>query len=466
MYRETVAYLDSFINYEKKTDFVYDRTLKLDRMRRLLQGLAIECDGLKAIHVAGTKGKGSTATFCATILAHSGYTVGLYTSPHFFDLRERIKIFRPVRKKDPYEKNGSVIRESLIAKPDVIRIISEFRPYLEALRRKDPRDIPTFFEIYTAMALRYFSEKKVDFAVLETGLGGRLDATNVVMPLVSVLNTIDYDHTHVLGRSISAIAREKAGIIKDGVSVVSVVQRKRALAEIRKTAKIHRSRVFLQDKDFGFKNVKLRDDFSQFDFFIGEEEWKGLKVSMRGAYQIPNAALALAALTILKKQGLIDAVLNFKEGLKNSFIEGRFETLRGDPPVIVDVAHNPAAFKVLGKSLAEYYPQKKIIFVFGAARDKDIKNMVCHIPYWRVVLTPFSNPRSISSSEIAKKVGLHDAWHAENPREALNTALSFAESDKNTVIVVSGSLFLVADVKKVLKEACADERAELACPRI
>lgn len=450
-YKDVKIYLDSFVNYEKNTQFAYTRELKLDRMRTLLERLGIDYSGLKFIHVAGTKGKGSTATFCASMLAACGYRVGLYTSPHFFDLRERIASYEPARRGTGTSSHrGGGVKISLISRSDVIGIIGQFQPVLDEMKRSAACGAPTFFEIYTALALRYFLKRKPDFVILETGLGGRLDATNVVTPLVSILTSIDFDHTQVLGKALSAIAREKAGIIKPNVPVVSARQRPGALRQIKTAARRSRSKLFLLGTDFSFDNVKLGREVSRFDFFLQGEKMTGLQMRMKGDCQIANASLALAALGVLKKEGVINGSAAFLQGLKVSFIPGRFEVIGNNPPVVLDVAHNPAAFCVLAKNLSDYYGDEKIVFIFGASRDKDVANMVGKIPYHKIIFTRSQNPRSMTCQEIREKTGITDACCTKDLRQALASALALIGKKKGTMILVAGSLFLVADAKRAI----------------
>ena len=219
-YIQAKHYLDSFINYEKKSFFPYKKSLKLKRVEVLLKGLGTPYQKLRCLHIAGTKGKGSTAHFCATLLAYCGFKVGLYTSPHFFDFRERISVLNV---------KGGNLRNKIIPKKEVARILGKFTPYLKRVKPDKKSDALSFFEVYTAVAFEYFWEKRLDFVVLETGLGGRLDATNVVTPLVSIITHIGYDHMDKLGNTLQKIAYEKAGIIKPGIPVISCAQDRKSV---------------------------------------------------------------------------------------------------------------------------------------------------------------------------------------------------------------------------------------------
>ena len=343
-YRNVLLYLDSFLNYEKKTTFSY-RVFSLRKVKTLFERLDIAYERLPVIHVAGTKGKGSTSTFCADLLAASGFKTGLYTSPHFFDLRERIKILT---------SGGS----RLIDKKALLDIVNYIEPRLKKLKNK-----PTFFEIYTAIAVKYFLRQKVDFAVLETGMGGRLDATNIMTPRVCVISHIGYDHTDKLGKTLLNIAYEKAGIIKKGIPVVCASQKKSVMNVIKKKCKATKSPLYVYSGDFSAGRIRLNHRDTVFDFKFLDAAIKDLQISLRGKYQVENASLALAAVSLLRSKRRID----FKKGIRDTFIEGRFEIVRKDPLTVVDIAHNPSSFSVLRENIKTYFPFRKVILIFAAS---------------------------------------------------------------------------------------------------
>ncbi|MCK4809328.1 MAG: hypothetical protein KAS99_00115 [Candidatus Omnitrophica bacterium] len=565
-YSEVKKYLDSFIDYERKCFFPYKKSLNLKRTEKLLSTLNLSYRDLKVIHIAGTKGKGSCATFCAYILAYSGYKVGLYTSPHFFDFRERIRIVTKHKLRDtgvqraeeiPRKtrvKDQPAIYSYMIAKKDVVKIVEEFKLSLERLRFTKRYGKLTFFEIYTAIAFKYFREKNLDFVVLETGLGGRLDATNVVIPLVSIITHIGYDHTQTLGKGLKDIAYEKAGVIKNNISVVSSSQRPSVLEQIKKRAKELNAPLYILGKDFYFCKVKLNGQSTVFDFyppsrskrpafsgkttamvvdsarggsaFGGEcgknaaaadvtkaacfkadnlpkaviSEYRGhapemfhplainlfrnrgnsagtlrtkvklrpslecrdqsefcpkpvrisnLKLKLKGHHQIENASLVLAGLSILKKEGIINKNLEFKKGIKNSFIEGRFEIVKREPLIILDIAHNPSSFSALGKTINIYFPGREIILIFAASNDKDIKNMLNKVNFKNIIVTAFNNPRSLSCYDLQRRIGLKKTFAAKNVKEALNLGLEIYKKD--SLILAAGSFFLIAEIKKLIK---------------
>lgn len=446
-FNDAKGYLDTFVNYERKTDYSYGKTLKLQRVERLLKDLNIDYKKLKSIHIAGTKGKGSTATFCANLLAGAGYRTGLYTSPHFFDFRERIQI---LDKRPKTEGQRPGIKSCLISKNDVVRLAKEMRPQLEKLRFTKKLGALSFFEVYTALAFKYFLEKDVDFVVLETGLGGRLDATNVTTPLVSIITHIGYDHMDKLGTTLGEIAKEKAEIIKKNIDVVSALQAPSVGEVISRKARQMKSSLFVFGEAFKSTNEYLNNRHTTFDFHFGPQKIQGSKILLRGKYQIENASLAMASVFLLKGKGIATGNFNFKEALYNSFLEGRFEVLKNKPLIVADVAHNEPAFRALSENLKLYYPGKKIILIFAAANDKDVKKMLKKIKYKHLILTCFNNPRSFKPQELKDICNIKTARLAEDINKALEIAKQLYNND--SIIVISGSLFLVSEAKKLLQE--------------
>jgi len=436
-FRKAREYLDSFINYENRNDYHYRGSFKLKRVRRLMDILGISYKSLKVIHVAGTKGKGSTATFVSYMLAASGFKTGLYTSPHFVDFRERTKIVIP---------HGRNVREDIISKEDVVRIINDFRPYLERMRFNPELGRLTFFEIYTALSLKFFLEKKVDYAVLEVGLGGRLDATNIVHPAVSIITHIGYDHTQKLGEKLGEIAREKAGIIKRNVPVVISSQRKSALSVIQRKARLKKAESFLLGRDFYFYNVRLALK-TTFDFRFKDFKLRA-RIPLRGMRQVENASLAIAAVHLLDKKYAVKGI-DYKKGLKETYLEGRFETALKEPLIILDIAHNVSSFRALNQSIKDYFPKKKIILIFGASKDKNVKQMLSVIDYDRIIITSFGNPRALDPHRI-KEFCNKTAVLEPSVEKALKKALSYY--NKGCLILVSGSFFLAAEAKEAIKK--------------
>lgn len=439
-YQDTVNFLGSFINYERAKKFPYKKSLKLERVKRLHQKLKIDTDKLCAIHIAGTKGKGSTATFLSFVLAKAGYKVGLYTSPHFDDLRERIKIVTD---------HSSGIKLDLIPKYDVVSLMAQMKPTLKKLRFDKKLGSLSFFEIYTSLAFKYFLKQKVDFAVLECGLGGRLDATNVIRPLVSIITHIGQDHTQLLGNTISSIAFEKAGIIKRDVPAITSHQRKNVLEVLVRKARQSCSKIYIYKNDFVSNNIRYNSDSTLFDFNSEIGSFKDLLITLRGRSQVENASLATQAFMLLKDKYALGYESLYR-GLRESFIEARFQVIaRRKHLFILDIAHNVDSFKVLQRDLEEYFPQKKVILIFGCSCDKNYKKMLQNVKYNKLVLTQAENARALNPRIIKKNCQLKKSSIEMSPRNALRLAKNIYKN--NSIIVIAGSFFLVAQMRKYLK---------------
>ena len=439
-YKQAKDYLGSFLNYEKISYFPYRRSFKLERMRLLLKDLKIPYQDLKVIHIAGTKGKGSTAHFLAYLLAASGFKTGLFTSPHLFNFRERIQIVKRSKFK---------VKNSLISRKDLFNIVKEFLPALKNLKSPQKLGQVTFFEVLTAVAVKYFLQKCADFVILETGLGGRLDSTNVVNPLVSIITHIGYDHTDKLGTRLAEIANEKGGIIKRNTPLVCSSQRPSSLKVIKDKCKSRSAPLFLLQRDFKAQNIRFKQEHTLFNFRFNNFILKDLKIHLRGEHQVENASLALAALSLLERRGVIGKRIDYKGGLKASFLPGRFEVVNKSPLTIVDIAHNASSFSALGNSLKRYFYGKKIILIFACSQDKDAKKMLKEIDYSYLIFTGFDNPRSQDPRELKRIVKGESVCLTKDIGEALKEARD-KYKDK-WVIVISGSLFLVSEAKKLLQ---------------
>ncbi|NQT28766.1 MAG: hypothetical protein HQ570_04125, partial [Candidatus Omnitrophica bacterium] len=300
-----------------------------------------------------------------------------------------------------------------------------------------------------AVAFKYFSQKDVDFVILESGLGGRLDSTNVVNPLVSIITHIGYDHTDKLGKRLAEIASEKAGIIKKNTPLICSSQRPASLKVIKNKCKARSAPLFLLERDFKTQNIRLNKKHTLFNFRFNGFTLKDLKIHLKGKYQVENASLALAALSLLKKEGAIRKRVDYKGGLKTFGLSGRFEVVSKSPWTIVDIAHNASSFSALGNSLKRYFPRKKIILIFACSQDKDAKKMLKEIDYSYLILTRFNNPRSQDPLELKRIVRGESVCLAKDIGEALKEA---GRKYKNKwAIVISGSLFLVSEAKKLLQ---------------
>ncbi len=399
--------------------------LGLDIITQILTGLGEPHKAYRTIHIAGTNGKGSVASMLAGILQTAGYSVGLYTSPHLIHFNERIRI------------DGRPVTDA--------EIVETYR----AIRKVQEGDRePTFFEFTTAMALQLFKEHKVDWAVIETGMGGRLDATNVLNPEVSVITNISLEHKSYLGDTIAAITHEKAGIIKPDTPAVTGVQQAAAIEVVNARAKEANAPLYRMGPDFNCRRLPS----GRFDYEGLDHQWKDLSTNLLGRHQVDNASLALAAAELLMQQGVAVEEAHIRTALSQVYWPGRLETVCEEPRIILDGAHNLKAAENLSRYLEETYPDKKIIVVAGILDDKPAEEMlaallaVCH----RAVITSPTINRAIPSDVLARTARKFVDTIDEVPTvdRAVARALQIVESDQ--VICIAGSLYVVGEAMQTL----------------
>lgn len=453
-YSSAVRYLESFVNYEKKTTYPYKQSLKLERVKDFLVMLGNPQNSFKSIHIAGTKGKGSVCAFIAYILKEAGFVVGLYTSPHLSTPRERIRILKKRRRGisvSACQSDG--VFEGMISKDSLAKLVSRSRPKIEAYNKESPYGPLSFFEVYTALAFEYFKERKVDFAVLETGLGGRLDATNVVNALVAGITPISYDHTDKLGTTLAEIATEKAGIIKrcQGVKVsecqsvvVSARQEKEARQIIRERCKKTGARLLEVGRDIRYERNK-----NGFSVGVINETHCALRITLRGQHQIENAAMAVGITDALKTQGLSITAKQIQKGLYETRWPGRCEVVARRPLVVLDGAQNMASAEVLKKAVRSEFKYKKLVLVLGASTDKDIAGICGTLRPLAdfVVLTKADNPRAAPPESLQEFFSGKEIQITQSVKEAKGR--SFLSAKKKDLILVCGSLFVVAEFRNL-----------------
>lgn len=413
--------------------------LGLEKMRILLGLLGNPHQSYRAIHIAGTNGKGSVAALCASMLAAHGYCVALYTSPHLVSFTERMRV------------DGEEITET-----EVVSLTEEIRDLLEC--RPDV-PTPTFFECVTAMAFLYFARQNVDWAVIETGMGGRLDATNVILPVVTVITSISMDHREYLGNSLAEIAREKAGIIKHGVPVVSSSQLPDAYTVIAGTADERGSRAVFHGKDFFAHRKESSLSGTKFDYVSGDEMIADCRTPLAGLYQAENAAVALHAVRIAlgESQGGVQSKFSAGQsqaGLRSVSWPGRLEIIGREPLTIVDGAHNPAAAEALAGFVSSSLSHHDVILVAGMLADKDCAEVMKHLCSCAhsVVATAPDFSRAADPEFIAALVrhyGRNCAVVASVPAaleyaRKLSREMSSA-SGRESLILVTGSLYTVGE---------------------
>ena len=431
-YRQAEEYLNSFVNYEQIQGIPYaQRGYGLSHVEELLRRMGDPQLAARTVHIAGTKGKGSVSAMIAQVLSTSGYRTGLYTSPHLVNLRERIRV-----------------DDNLIFEAEFAAVMTELKPFIESMKQDTTLRQLTYFEVLTALAFAYFKKKQVDFQVLEVGLGGRLDATNVVArPVVCNVTSISLDHTQILGSTLGEIAREKAGIIKPGCWVVVSPQPEEAASVILDICRDREAKVIQIGKDITWH--KIGGDLHHQSLVVesGRNNYH-VSIPLLGDFQIENAAVAVGALEILASAGFAISAADIARGFAQVKWPGRFQILRQHPTVLIDGAHNVASMKRLVDNIKAYFNYKRFFLVFGISSDKDIPGIINElVPLSpQVIVTRASHssraaPLPTLAAEFTKR-GIEPETK-ETVAQALSQALSLAE--KTDVICVTGSLFVVAE---------------------
>ena len=427
------------ITYTEALSYIYDLTkygikLGLENIKYLLFLLGDPHKKLKIIHIAGTNGKGSTCSLISSVLQSDGYKVGLYTSPHLVDFTERIKI-----------------NSKQIDRKKVSELLERIKPYIEKVANTPSYGHPTFFEVITSMAFLYFFEEQIDFLVLETGLGGRLDATNICEPLISVITHVDYDHMDKLGNSLKEIAREKGGIIKSGGIVITSKQYDEAYNEIKKIANEKNSLIYSTGKEINYKIVKSDIKGVIFDLKGIYHNYKNLHTPLLGRHQADNAATAITTVEALKIKGINISEKAIRDGLEKVKWTGRLEIIQNNPTLVLDGAHNPSGVKVVRDALKEIFSYHRLILVLAIFADKDYKKMIQILAPNAdlIIATKAKNPRAASPQTIAKEAAQYIDENkiivTENIPQAINCALS--SSNKDDLICITGSLYTVGEAK-------------------
>ncbi len=424
-YRDTLAYIYTYTNYERKGLPKYTMTnYDLARIETLLARLGNPHREFKSLLIAGTKGKGSTAAFSEAMLRAAGYRTGLYVSPHLHTFRERIQI------------SGELISEA-----EVVRLTQELRQHLEAVPGL------TAFEVITAIAFYAFAEADIQVAVLEVGLGGRLDATNVSDPLVAVITSISYDHTQLLGDTLALIAREKAGIIRPGALVISAPQVPEAMTMIEEICQGRRAElVVVGEEEYRWQPGRATLRGQSFELH-DERYW----IPLLGRHQIANAVTAWAALDGLEtRAGLSVPAAARQEGLRTTYWPGRLEILGDTPFVVVDSAHNGDSASKLRSALEDFFPGHHVILIFGASADHPFDDALHELlpAADQVYVTRSRHPRAAAPEILSQAVAAldYESDTVASVPQALDVALEKAAP--NDLICITGSIFTVADARE------------------
>jgi dihydrofolate synthase / folylpolyglutamate synthase len=442
-YQDALTYIFSYVNYEKVPRYNYSAvTFDLSRMESLLERLGRPQDHFRSVHIAGTKGKGSTAATVEAVLRAAGNRTGLYTSPHLHTFRERIRL------------GGELIsKHCLVDLVDRCRTVIETTPGITA------------FEVMTALAFLFFAENNVDWAVLEVGLGGRLDATNVVHPAVCGITSLSYDHVELLGHTLSLIAWEKAGIIKAGVPVVSAPQMSEAMGVIHRVCADTGARLVTVGEDWTWE--ALGENLTGQTLTVCRTgdglTYPELHINLLGRHQLVNATTGVALLQELADQGVSIGEDALRSGMSSAKWPGRFEVLQTHPAVVLDSAHNADSAAKLLATLNEVFPQPtygRLAIVFGASSDKDIEGMLRTFltadgretdrTADKVIVTKSAHPRAVDPAHLADQVRSNCATCPISVHDDIDGALTeaLAWAKPQDVICVTGSIFVVARARQ------------------
>ena len=428
------------MNYEEAMKYItevgnFGSNYGLERTYKLLEHLGNPERDLKLIHIAGTNGKGSTTSMITEILMEEGYKVGMYTSPFIEEFEERIQINR-----------NNIPKESLAILMDEIKVAVD--KVIEA-----GYNHPTEFEIITVLMLLYFKKENIDFGVIEVGLGGTLDSTNVIKPIIQVITSISFDHTNLLGNTLEKIAREKAGIIKKGIPTVIYPQQEEVLKVIKNKCFEMDSELYIaNNENLKFKNIVNLDKPYQLLKYNNEID---ILLPLLGEHQIINLSVAMQAIEVLNNKNIIDiSIANIVKSIKNVSWKGRLEVLSNNPYVVIDGAHNIQGIKTLSRNIKKYFKYENLYLILGILADKDVEEMI-------KIITPMAKkvysvtPNSIRGelaeslkdevSKFNKNCKAFDKYE-EAYLEALNDA-----SEKD-LILASGSLYMIGDMRKIIRK--------------
>jgi dihydrofolate synthase/folylpolyglutamate synthase len=425
-YQESLSYLYSLEQFGIK--------FGLQNIQRFMELLGNPEKNLRAIHIAGTNGKGSVAAYCASILQCAGYNVGRYTSPHLVRFEERIVI------------NGKQISEA-----NLVRYVEKIKPIAAQIAQENQGMHPTFFEVTTALALDYFAQSQVDFVVLEVGMGGRLDATNVVDAKVAIITNITFDHMQYLGDTLTKIAYEKAGIIKPGAKVITGAAGE-ALTEIQRLCEERNAELIVYPQDIAYQEDLDANELRQFTIATKQNIYPHLKIKMLGRYQYINATLAIAGIEALQSLYNIDCTSAITAGLEQTFWPGRLEMVQTNPMIVLDGAHNVAGVESLRTALLNEFKYENLYLIIGIANDKESQKMLellCPLAK-EVIITTARTHRAIPPETLlpfAQPVSKQVAIVKTIP-DAIQYAFKIA--GKNDLICIAGSLYVVGEARETL----------------
>ncbi|HUW56491.1 MAG TPA: folylpolyglutamate synthase/dihydrofolate synthase family protein [Planctomycetota bacterium] len=442
-YEQARAYLNSRTNYEKKWPTYGPVTFSLERMRRLNALVGDPHERYRKVHITGTKGKGSTAAMVTAILRAAGLAVGTYTSPHLVNLEERIQL------------NGEEIPKDRLA-----AIVERISGPVERIRGIAPPPHPTFFEIFTTAAFCWFAEAEADWGVIEVGLGGRLDSTNIILPDATAVTRIGLDHTNILGNTVARIATEKAGIFKEGIPVVIAPQEESAGRVLRGIAGSVHAEVWGVGREITFGDVRSLPDRPGYRFHVGTPHagHTNLEIPLVGKHQVENAAVAVGIIDALRKRGALDVTdAAIADGLAKVRAPGRVEVMGTSPLVVVDGAHNPLSMGALVNAVREHFTWRRLVLLFAMATDKDIRgSLEMLLPladevFFTVTNSPrATKPATLRQLAIARGKAAENVHCIDDEPTAFREAL--AATHPEDLLLVTGSLYLAGDLRPVIQQ--------------
>lgn len=438
-YSEAQTYLESLIpNVQNKRN----TNMRLERIEHLLQLIGNPHHTYKTIHVGGTSGKGSTAYLISHILTTAGYKTGLHISPHLEKINERMQI-----------------NNSSINNVEFILLTQWIQPYVKEVEKNNLFGAPSYFEVLVAMSFEYFKRKKVDIAVIEVGLGGTLDGTNVINPLIAVITNVSLDHTEILGDTVEKIAKDKSGIIKENTTVITGATQETVIKIIQKKCHEKNTHLLIIDREVNYQIKQSTINGSLFDAYTNKHHYNDIKLSLLGRHQVKNAICAILAIEALKKHHFIVEEKHIRMTFEHAFFAGRMEIVNHNPTIILDGAHNPAKMNALVETMKEVF-HKKIIVVVGFKQKKDIDGMISALlPITNhFIITTFSTMTdtgknlSKNPSEIAKIVKKFSPSLpcTQIPTPAVALEYIFKQSTPDDIILITGSLYLVGEIRSIL----------------
>ena len=433
-YVNTLKYLNSLQYFGIK--------FRLNNIKVLLELLGNPHYRFKAVHIAGTNGKGSVAAFTGSIAALSGYKIGVYTSPHLIDFRERIAI------KTQSIRQESEIIEKFIPKTRVISIVSDIKRAVRHMRNTLGMNNPTYFEIITALAFKYFADENIDVLICETGMGGRLDATNVCNSIISVITNVELEHTGVLGKRVTDIAYEKACIIKKNNVVISSSRKQKVLDIISNMVKEKKARLVEVNSEYKWRRTSSNINKQKFWIKGDKCSYNNLEISLLGEHQVTNAVTSVAVAENLRLFDFRVTEKAIKTGLSSTIWHGRFQVLRENPLLVCDGAHNPSSAKLLKKTISEI-EYDRLIFIIGILNDKNYKGILgILLPKTSVVIFTniTSTDRALSPEILAQEAQEFSSSIIVKKGISSSLKYAFQKANRNDLICVTGSLYLVGEL--------------------